>query len=204
MSSLHVTTRINLALMQCAGRLGHRWRSRQIFGGAKDFFPTFLKLARKIFGPFFVRIFSHEDRFWNEKKFSCDSAHVEANFKKKQSTLDAIFARIFREFAQIFTDFFQISADFADFQEFCPNFHQSQNFWGRACIPASCTTDIGKQTVITRNQLTWIKCWLQVFKKILVLSPNFQGGQMPIPPSGRPWWWHVYLRWRFNHKYVDP
>jgi len=49
-------------------------------------------------------------------------------FKKKQSTLDAIFARIFREFAQIFTDFFQISADFADFQEFCPNFHQSQNF----------------------------------------------------------------------------
>jgi len=28
----------------------HQWcRSRQIFGGAKDFFPNFPKLARKVF-----------------------------------------------------------------------------------------------------------------------------------------------------------
>ena len=40
----------------------NKWRSRQNFGGAKNFCPNFPKLARKIFGPLFVRIFSHEDR----------------------------------------------------------------------------------------------------------------------------------------------
>ena len=129
-SSLHYTTRINLPLVQCAGHIGHRSRSRQIFGGAKDFCPDFLKLARKNFGPLFVRIFSHEDRFWNKKGFHVIQHTLGGAIFLNQSTLDAIFAvfseclprfsgvlprfsqslprfprilQIFRNFARIFT-----------------------------------------------------------------------------------------------------
>jgi len=78
-----------------------RCRSRQIFGGAKDFCQNCPKLAKKKFGPLFVRIFSHDDRFWDDlqKKPLCVILHQ----------LCAIFARIFRDFAKIFTDFCQIT-----------------------------------------------------------------------------------------------
>jgi len=38
---------------QCCLPCGHRCRSRQMFGGAKDSWPNFPKLARKVF----VRLF---------------------------------------------------------------------------------------------------------------------------------------------------
>jgi len=69
---------------------GHRCRSRQILGGAKNFCPNFPKLARKVFVRLCLQIFSHKDhedlfRYELQKKFSCVF----------QQTLGAIFAQIF-------------------------------------------------------------------------------------------------------------
>jgi len=54
----------------------HRFRSRQIFGVAKDFCPNFPKLARKVLRNFCQKMFSHknyEDFFWCDlqKTSSC-------------------------------------------------------------------------------------------------------------------------------------
>ena len=141
--------------MQCAGHIGHRSRSRQIFGGAKDFCPDFLKLARKNFGPLFVRIFSHEDRFWNKKGFHVIQHTLGGAIFLNQSTLDAIFA-VFSEclprFSGVLPRFSQISADFADFQEFCPDFHHIKTCGGALASPPPYTTDIAKQTVVARSK----------------------------------------------------
>ena len=73
-------------------------RSRQILGVRRIF-------ARKKFWPFFVRIFSHEDRISDDAMGAIFSNH---------STLGAIFARIFLDFVQIFRDFARILRDFAN------------------------------------------------------------------------------------------
>jgi len=100
-----------------------------MFGGAKDFCLNFPKLARKNF----VRIFSYESRFWDDlwkKAF----VRFWAPFFSNQSTLGAIFPRIFREstqifkdFAKAFTDFAQISTDFSQiFRDFSRIFTKSK------------------------------------------------------------------------------
>jgi len=85
----------------------HRCRSRQIFGGSKEFCPNFRKLAQKNFGPLFVRIFSHDDRFWDDlqKRSSCDSAHVGRHFFQIKTRCEAVsrFPWIFRDFSWTFT-----------------------------------------------------------------------------------------------------
>jgi len=66
----------------------HRCRSRQLFGGAKDFCPNFPKLARKIL-----------QRKWPPKN-DCISFHV-CHIFSSQSTSSTIFAQISPKFAQI-------------------------------------------------------------------------------------------------------
>jgi len=108
----------------------HRCRSRQIFWGAKDFCripQTCLKSWAT-----FVRIFSYEDRFWDDlrKRSSCASANVGCQ------GLGAIFACMFREFVHIFNfqGFCQGFHRFCPyFLRFCPDFQEyllNQNFWG--------------------------------------------------------------------------
>ena len=172
--------------MQWAGHIGHRIRSRQIFGGAKDFCLNFLKLARKSFGPLFVRIFPMKTVFGIKKSFHVNLHTLRANFFKPKH-VGRHFCRIFRKFAQIlwgfakvFIDFAQISADFADFKEFCPDFYHIKIFGGALAPPPLISAN--KLSLKEVSQLVWIKCSLQVFKTILVHSPNFQGGQMPVLP----------------------
>jgi len=69
-------------------------------------------------------------------------------FFSNQSTMGAIFARIFREFAEIirgftkvFTYFAQISTILSVFWGILPGFSPNQNFWGCTCTPASYTTE---------------------------------------------------------------
>jgi len=82
----------------------HRYRSKLIFGGAKDFCPNFPRFAKKNFD--WTPFFQIETRW--------------APFFSNQSRLGSFFAHIFRDFAQIssdfakvFTDFVRISTDFA-------------------------------------------------------------------------------------------
>jgi len=131
--------------------------ARKYLGVRRIFARIFSNLPEK-FGPLFVRIFSHEDRFWNRKNFSCDSAHVGGHFFQTEARWTPFcgicreFAQSFRGFAKVFTDFAQISADFADFQEFCPNFHHIKTFGGALAPSPPFTTDISKPTVIARSK----------------------------------------------------
>jgi len=89
--------------------IGVDCRSRQIFGGAKDFCPNFPKLPRKNFGLLFVQLFSHADLFGDhpQTRSSCNSANVERHCLKSNH-VGHNFACIFKEFAQIFCDFARI------------------------------------------------------------------------------------------------
>ena len=134
----------------------HRCRSRQLFGGAKDFCPNFPKLARKIL-----------QRKWPPKN-DCISFHV-CHIFSSQSTSSTIFARISPKFAQISPNlpeknliktwpqktslhfylecyFCKIEAQKAILQRhshilpkfphrFCPDFHQIKNFGGALASP---------------------------------------------------------------------
>ena len=100
--------------------MSYECTSRHIFGGVKDFCPNFPKLARNIFGSLFVRIFSHEEHIGRQFP---KAKHVWRHLFSNQKTLDAIFARIFKElprfsgilrrFSQIFARFPWIFMDFA-------------------------------------------------------------------------------------------
>ena len=57
--------------------------------GAKDFCPNFPKLYRKIFRSLIVRIFSHEDRFWDDLQKKVLHVILGTVFSN-QSTLGAI------------------------------------------------------------------------------------------------------------------
>ena len=100
-----------------------------MFGGVKDFCPNFPKLARKIFGPLFMLIFSQDDRFcdnlqrWLFMWFSTGCVPLFSN----QIKLSAIFACIFREFAQNFTDVAKVFTDFTSlFRDFDRIFTKSK------------------------------------------------------------------------------
>jgi len=143
--------------VQWAGHIGHRRRSRQIFGGAKDFFPNFLKFARKNFGPLFVRIFLMKTVFGIKKVFMWFCTRWGPIFSS-QSTLDAIFA-VFSEslprFSGVLPRFSQILPRFLRILPIFRNFARiftTSNFLGCACTPPPYATDIGKQTVIARSK----------------------------------------------------
>jgi len=76
----------------------HRCRSKQTFGGAKDFCPNSPKLARKKL-----------QKMTSKEKFFM---WFWAPFFSHQSILGATFAHIFRDFVKVFRDFAQISKDF--------------------------------------------------------------------------------------------
>jgi len=90
-----------------------------MLGGAKDFFPHFLKLARKVFVRLLAANFLPQ-RSWRsfldvtskKEAFVCFSANVGRHLLS-QATLGAIFARRFMDFAQIFRDFAQIFRNFS-------------------------------------------------------------------------------------------
>jgi len=108
-------TYLTVDRLSANNKCNHRCRSRQIFGGAKDFCPNFLKLARKIIFLCMKTAF----RMTSKKKrlrvilgaiFSNESTLGAISFKSH--TLGAIFARNCREFAKVFTDFARIFRDF--------------------------------------------------------------------------------------------
>jgi len=124
-----------------------RCSGRQIFKGAKDFSPNLPKLARKNFGPLFVRIFSHEDRFWDDiqKTVSMWFCTCQAHFFQIKArwmpfllvflgTLP-IFSEIFRmfqRFSQIMPRFPQVLPGFSGT---LPIFSPNQKFWGALAPP---------------------------------------------------------------------
>jgi len=106
---------------------GHKRRSRQIFGCAKDFCPKSSKLSRKVLCDFCQQIFS-PFLVWPPKMNSCVFLQTLGTIFWSQTTLCVIFARIFRDFARISIN---------------------QNFSGWAftpCTPAYYTTAPGKST----------------------------------------------------------
>jgi len=97
---------------------GHKCRSRQIFGRAKDFCPMSPKLAQKVLCDFCQQIFSHKRQFlvWPPKKgFMCFSAIIEHHILKSNK-----FGRHFCP----------------DFQRFWPDFNKSKL---RRCAFTPCT-----------------------------------------------------------------
>ena len=98
----------------------NRCRSMQIFGGAIDFCPNFPNVARKTFGPLFVRRFSHVDRigrhFLKSKNIGRHFLHIKrrwAQFLLVFSRSLARFSGILRRFSQILPRFPRIFRDFA-------------------------------------------------------------------------------------------
>ena len=111
----------------------HMCRSKQIFGGAKDFCPNFPELSRKAFGQFFVRIFPPTTQIM--KTFLWDHLQKEAfmwlttrwaPIFQNQTTWAPIFSHIFRQFAQMFCFFARI------FTEFCGIFRDFARIFGKS------------------------------------------------------------------------
>jgi len=83
------------------------------FWGCAGFLPEFSQTCPKRFGRLCLHIFSlkdHEDLFRDDVQIrsSCVFLQTLGAILWNQTTLDAIFARIFRHFAQIFKDFARI------------------------------------------------------------------------------------------------
>ena len=99
----------------------HRFRSRKIFGAAKDFCPIFSKLRRKVFCATFVHKFSPTKiikTFFgvtSEKVFMCFSANLGRHFLKSSNVGSHFYAY---------------------FQGCCPDFQQITTFGG-ALAPSS-------------------------------------------------------------------
>ena len=107
-------------------RWGHRCRSRQMFGGAKDCCPNIPKLTQKAFVGLLPTTFLPQ-RSW--RSFLCMAS------KKRSScvfleTLGAIFAQIFRDFARMF---------------------ENQNFWECAGTPCTPSYTTGGESEQARN-----------------------------------------------------
>ena len=89
----------------------HRYRSRQIFGGAKVFARISPNLPEKFLGHFLREHFLKQAFFWDDilnNVFMLFCQHW-APFFSNQTRLEAIFSQIFRDFAKVFTNFAQIS-----------------------------------------------------------------------------------------------
>jgi len=125
----------------CVGA-GNFWVEQRIFARISPSLPE------KFFCDVCLQIFSHNDHedFFDvtpEKRSSCVFLQtVSANFWS-QTTLGAIFVRIFRNSVQIFRVFVQIFRKFAQIFRHFARFSTNQNFRGALsppCTPASCTT----------------------------------------------------------------
>ena len=111
---------MKLALVQCAGHTGYRCRSKQIFEGAKDFFPNFLKLAQKILGHFLWEYFLMKTVFGMKKVFMWFCTCWGSIFSNQSTLDDNVFKskQIGRHFCPYFP---RVSPDF---QRFCQGFHR--------------------------------------------------------------------------------
>ena len=124
----------------------HRCRSRQIFGGAKYFYPNFPKLAWKVSGNSLSKhSFPHRSFLGWPQRFSYDSPHAGCQYTKTKQrwtpflvvfsgSLPRIlgilqnfsdFALIFQYVSQIFQDFSRI------FRDFSRIFDKSKILWMR-------------------------------------------------------------------------
>jgi len=86
----------------------HRFRSRHIFGVAKDFCPNFPKLPQKVFCATFSYKFSPQRSLrpflvWPPKRSSCVFLQTLGAVFWSQVTLGTIFLRIIRDVAMIFS-----------------------------------------------------------------------------------------------------
>jgi len=160
----HVQRNANREQMHRANAALHRCRSRQIFGGAKDF-P---KRARKIFwATFCANIFSWRPSW--------------ALFSWNQKTLGTSFARDFKEFAQVLIGF-------AKFSQILPGFSPNQNFWGCAftpCTPASYTgAALPYQPAVVEaegNLLKWFRAVLLWLINFIIICIRKQKNRTASP-----------------------
>ena len=127
----------------------HRCMSKQIFGGAKDFCPNVPNLPENILIQSLCEYFLTKTAFQMTSKkkvfmwFWAPFFQIKKSWApcfSNQSTLGAIFARIFREFFKIFRDFAKVFRYFAQmfrafvliFRYFSRIFTKS-TLLGRAC-----------------------------------------------------------------------
>jgi len=118
----------------------HRCRSKQIIGGAKNFWSHFPKLSRKVFVQLLSSNFLSQ-RSWrpfvgvtSKKVFVCFSANLERCFSRQ--TLGATFARILRDFAQILQYFSWIFRVLLKISDTFPNFSQIKTSGRELAHPA--------------------------------------------------------------------
>ena len=109
-------------------RAGHRCRSRQIFGGAKEFCLYSRKRARKI----------RQTSGLQKKALHVKSGTISCQFGRHYFQIKACWAPFLLRFSGSFRRFSEISPGFFVFS---PN----QNFWGCASNPASYTSGVGSQ-----------------------------------------------------------
>jgi len=92
--------------------------------------PEFSQTSPKNFGPLFVRIVSHDDRFPDDfqKRSSCDSAHPVTHF----CHIKVRWAPFCPYFQGVYPDF-QLVCE--GFHRFCSNFEQIKTFGGPLAPP---------------------------------------------------------------------
>jgi len=105
--------------------------------------------------------------------FLCSSANVGWHFLR-QIRLGAICARIFHRFSGILPNISgnlpRSSGSFAQIFGILPGFLTNQNFWGCACNPSSCTTDLGYSNSTAVGRLYVLFTFQQLhFKGALIL-----------------------------------
>ena len=133
-------TPVSQRIVWCYREWQHRWKSRHIFAGVKDFCPNFPKLSRIIFGPLFVWIFSHEDHISDDiqKKSSSDFGRHFFQIKTCWARFLLVFSGSLPRFSGFLRRFHKFCPDFhgfcQDFQGFCLDFHKIKTF-GHALAP---------------------------------------------------------------------
>ena len=127
------------------------YRSRQIFGGAKDFCPNFSKLARNVFC---VVCKDHEDLFW------CDL---------EQKRLYVFFCKRWAPFVEVKQRWVPFlpgrSRILPKFLWIFPGFSKNLIFWGCTCTPASYTTVITDTHIRSRLTESTFKTSLSLCKR---------------------------------------
>jgi len=107
MAGAFTTLLFQKGAMEAKASFHHRGRSRQIFGSAKDFCPNSRNLPEKSYVQFCLQIFSnkdHKDLVWCDLKkwSSCVFLQTLGIIFWSQTTLGAIYTRIFMDFSQVF------------------------------------------------------------------------------------------------------
>ena len=118
----------------------HRYRSRQIFGGAKDFCPNFPKLVRKNVSPLFVHCMNTVFQMTFKKTSSCHFGRHCLKSKQNGAQIKAPFLHfqgVCRDFQKVCEGFHRFCPDFHGFSDVLPGFLPNQNVWGCACTPCT-------------------------------------------------------------------